>query len=363
MKRSAIFRWSMLLLSLALASVVFAPTPIDVTASDPFQATPMDCTFTVTVPVATLRTGAGTTFETAGSLSNGDTLHVVGQATGDDGFVWWQGEDGNWVRSDLGTSDCPATCGNNVCEIGEDASICAQDCTGATSTTGGATTGGAAQVTGTLNCTFTVTFPVVLLRSGPGTTFSRVGFLNDGDTLNVVGQDAGPDGFVWWQSADDTWVRSDLGTSDCPATCGNTVCEIGEDATTCAQDCTGTTGTTTGAGTAAATDEQLTSTGTSCLVANSQQCFESIDCYPNCSVCTSSLNEFGCVSCECTFPGGATDTTTSLDVPAQSIPTGGECVFATCEECIAAFPCEGGVCPNATCELNEFGCPTCQTSG
>src|SRR5690606_41440513 len=49
------------------------------------------------------------------------------------------------ICSDLGTSDCPATCGNNVCEIGEDATTCSQDCTGVTDTTGAATTGGAAR--------------------------------------------------------------------------------------------------------------------------------------------------------------------------------------------------------------------------
>lgn len=217
------------------------------------------------------------------------------------------------------------------------------------------------QVTPTMDCTFTVTFPVVLLRAGPGTNFARVGFLNNGDTLHVVGQDAGADGFVWWQGEDDTWVRSDLGESDCPATCGNTVCEIGETVTDCPEDCQGTTG-TTGTASTATTGEQLTSTGTGCLVENSQQCYESIECYPNCSVCTSSLNQFGCVACECDFPGDATGTTTSLDELAQSLPTAGSCVFATCEDCIAAFPCEGGPCANTQCELNEFGCPVCQTS-
>src|SRR5690554_6482713 len=218
------------------------------------------------------------------------------------------------------------------------------------------------QVTPTLDCTFTVSFPVVLLRAGPGATFARVGFLNEGDTLHVVGQDAGADGFVWWQSEDDTWVRSDLGESDCPATCGNTVCEFGETASSCPQDCQGTTGATGTATTTttASAGADLVSTGTGCLVQNAQQCYESIECYPNCSVCTSSLNQFGCVSCECSFPGGTGD---AVDTTTSSLPTGGSCVFATCEACIAAFPCDGGPCANASCELNEFGCPVCQTSG
>jgi len=157
-----IFRRCLFLLSFALVLASVGSTPVPVTASEPFQVTPtLDCTFTVSFPVVLLRAGPGATFARVGFLNEGDTLHVVGQDAGADGFVWWQSADDTWVRSDLGTSDCPATCGNNVCEIGEDASICAQDCTGATSTTGGATTGGAAQVTGTLNCTFT---SMIMLR-------------------------------------------------------------------------------------------------------------------------------------------------------------------------------------------------------
>jgi hypothetical protein len=48
------------------------------------------------------------------------------------------------------------------------------------------------------------------LRSGPGTDFDRLGALKAGEPADVIGQATGSDGFVWWQLADESWVRSDL---------------------------------------------------------------------------------------------------------------------------------------------------------
>jgi hypothetical protein len=48
-----------------------------------------------------LRSGPGTTYDRAGTLESGQTDLIVGQAEGDDGFVWWQLESGAWVRSDV----------------------------------------------------------------------------------------------------------------------------------------------------------------------------------------------------------------------------------------------------------------------
>ncbi|WP_119067488.1 hypothetical protein [Aggregatilinea lenta] len=194
-----------------------------------------------------------------------------------------------------------------------------------------------------LDCTFTAAYPVVLLRDGPGRTFERVGFLRAGATLHVVDQATGDDGYVWWNADDDTWVRSDLGESDCPSTCGNDVCEYGETASSCAQDC-------------GASSSALLSTGTGCLVDDSQQCYESIDCYPNCSECRSWLNSFGCITCECGEPDSAandTDTTAAA---------GMGCLYASCDACIQSFPCDGGPCGETECHLNDYGCPVCATS-
>jgi hypothetical protein len=193
-----------------------------------------------------------------------------------------------------------------------------------------------------LSCTFTAKYPAVNLRSGAGIEYDKVGTLANGETLAVIDQAAGNDGMVWWKSAEG-WVRSDMGTSDCPSTCGNTVCEYGENSTSCAKDC----GSTAAAQSTTTTTTNLTSTGEGCYVSDCQSCYESISCYPTCNVCDCWKNAFGCVTCFCQEP-----TTTS---------TG--CVFATCDECIAAFPCSPGPCTKTECTLNEYGCPVCSTSG
>lgn len=194
-----------------------------------------------------------------------------------------------------------------------------------------------------LSCTFSVKYPVVLLRSGPGRSYAVEGFLRAGDTVKVIDQAAGDDGYVWWKGDNNTWVRSDLGSSDCPATCGNSVCEYGETASTCAKDCT-------------ASVHDLRSTGAGCKVESVQQCYESISCYPNCSDCRSWLNDYGCVTCTCNYPNS------SGTSGSNTTTTGTGCVYASCDECIAAYPCYPGLCSDTECHLNEYGCPVCQTS-
>jgi hypothetical protein len=62
-----------------------------------------------------LRTGPGTTYDRAGALDSGQTEIIVGQAEGDDGFVWWKLESDTWVRSDIVTAG--GQC-DNVPEVG-----------------------------------------------------------------------------------------------------------------------------------------------------------------------------------------------------------------------------------------------------
>lgn len=50
---------------------------------------------------ANQRSGPGTDFDLAGTLSAGVNASVDGQATGADGFVWWRLGEGVWVRSDV----------------------------------------------------------------------------------------------------------------------------------------------------------------------------------------------------------------------------------------------------------------------
>jgi hypothetical protein len=196
-----------------------------------------------------------------------------------------------------------------------------------------------------LSCTFTAQYPAIHLRSGAGTEFDIVGQISTGDTLSVIDQAAGSDGFVWWKSAEG-WVRSDMGTSDCPATCGNTVCEYGENSTSCAQDC-GSTAASSSTSTTSTSTANLQSTGEGCYVSDCQSCYQSISCYPTCNVCDCWKNAFGCVTCFC-------------QEPTTSASSG--CEYATCDDCIAAFPCSGGPCAKTECTLNEFGCPVCSTS-
>jgi uncharacterized protein YraI len=57
-----------------------------------------------------LRTGPGTGFAIAGTLSAGQSLEAVGQVQAADGFRWYSLANGAWVRSDIvtGEGDCAA---------------------------------------------------------------------------------------------------------------------------------------------------------------------------------------------------------------------------------------------------------------
>lgn len=47
------------------------------------------------------RSGPGTNFDRAGTLAGGDRVQVKSQAEDDSGFVWYELEDGSWVREDV----------------------------------------------------------------------------------------------------------------------------------------------------------------------------------------------------------------------------------------------------------------------
>jgi WD40 repeat protein len=59
---------------------------------------------------ANLRSGAGTNFDRAGSLSAGETVEIDGQSQGADGMTWYRLTNGAWVRSDV--VGAPAACAN-----------------------------------------------------------------------------------------------------------------------------------------------------------------------------------------------------------------------------------------------------------
>lgn len=71
----------------------------------------MTTTCTFTAPgTANLRSGPGTSFDRAGTLSTGQSVEVDGQAQGSDGMTWYRLVSGEWVRSDV--VGAPAACAN-----------------------------------------------------------------------------------------------------------------------------------------------------------------------------------------------------------------------------------------------------------
>jgi hypothetical protein len=47
-------------------------------------------------------------------------------------------------------------------------------------------------------------------RSGPGAIFDRAGQMEAGTIMRAIAQEEAPDGFIWWQLEDETWVRDDV---------------------------------------------------------------------------------------------------------------------------------------------------------
>ena len=66
----------------------------------PDTANPGVCEVTATNNV-NRRTRAGTNFNVAGQLEVGNVAAVTGQTTDSSGFIWWQLEDGSYVREDV----------------------------------------------------------------------------------------------------------------------------------------------------------------------------------------------------------------------------------------------------------------------
>lgn len=130
----------------ALASASYAPDANPPGAVQPAAtATPVSasgsgtgaddlCTFTAARHI-NLRSGPGTRYQIVGTLRAGERVTVTGLEDAPDGYVWWEVGD-NWVRSDLGASDCPAVCGDRVCASSESAETCARDCRPARASSG-----------------------------------------------------------------------------------------------------------------------------------------------------------------------------------------------------------------------------------
>lgn len=55
----------------------------------------------------------------------------------------------------------------------------------------------------------------VNVRTGPGTSYSALGQLSQGQTRDVIGQATSTAGFVWWQIGENEWVREDVVDLSC----------------------------------------------------------------------------------------------------------------------------------------------------
>lgn len=69
-----------------------------------------DCSVTAAGQAVNRRGGPGTDAAVVGSLGAGESANVTGQATSPSGAVWWQLEDGSWVREDVVTESDAAAC-------------------------------------------------------------------------------------------------------------------------------------------------------------------------------------------------------------------------------------------------------------
>lgn len=70
-----------------------------------------------------------------------------------------------------------------------------------------------AELESILSCSVTAAGDVNL-RAGPGTVYPLRGTLSANTSAGVIGQAVGTDQLLWWQLADQTWVRSDIVTTE-----------------------------------------------------------------------------------------------------------------------------------------------------
>ncbi len=90
-------------------NIIMGPLNLTGTAAAPGAGAPQACTITASQNV-NLRSGPGTDTAQQGTLAAGQSATVTGQVTGVDGYVWFQLQDGTFLRSDLGTTS--GTCGD-----------------------------------------------------------------------------------------------------------------------------------------------------------------------------------------------------------------------------------------------------------
>lgn len=155
---------------------------------------------------ANLRSGPGTTFDSVGTASLGDTIIIVGQNEAAD---WYITDTGDWIFATLVTAEIPEEfpvvdeqgvilsgpgAGQSVIPEAPDEEATPEPTPDDVSEPPPA---GAQAVTNA----------DANLRSGPGTNFAVVGSAPAGTTLTIVGRNSAGD---WYQLADDSWIFGTL---------------------------------------------------------------------------------------------------------------------------------------------------------
>ena len=153
----------------ALFCLLLTPALSYAQTSPPFTGTVIDN--------ANLRAGSGTSFDRTGSVQAGQTVEVVACNVT---CSWYKLDNGSWIFAKL-------------VQVQSTTPTSAESGATAPASTNKATAAEAAN-----------------LRSGPGTSYARVGGVTAGQTLDVTGRsDAGD----WYQLADGTWIAAFLVTT------------------------------------------------------------------------------------------------------------------------------------------------------
>lgn len=156
-----------------------------------------------------VRSGPGTSYSKLGYLASGKTFTIKGKAQDISG-VWWYTLDYNGKTGYVSSQYVKTT-----------------------TTSSGVTT--VSNTTGTVS----TGSDILYVRSGPGTNYSKLGYLNSGKTFNVKGKAQDSSG-VWWYTFDyngktgyvsSKYVKTTTssGTTETPQTSSGTVVNTGSD--------------------------------------------------------------------------------------------------------------------------------------
>lgn len=178
----------------------------------------LSCTLTIRSAQANQRTGPGLTYAHTATLTSGQQVQATGWATADDGYTWWQLNDGTWVRGDAFIDADNPTVPQACLSLPAATGFAAPAVTAIPAVTAyptADTTGGA--------CILTVQSAQANQRTGPGLTYAHSATLNGGQQVQATGWATADDGYTWWQINDGTWVRGDafisVAVPQVPAVC------------------------------------------------------------------------------------------------------------------------------------------------